>query len=798
MKEEWSLVFEGFDPEQEGLREALCTLGNGYFATRGAAEESHADDIHYPGTYFAGCYNRLETTIAGRTITNEDLVNCPNWLPLAFRLGEDDRWFNLRAVEIREYRQELDLEHGVLTRRIAFADPADRRFTLVSRRLVHMGKPHLAAIELAITSENWSGPITVRSGLDGSVINAGVARYRELNGNHLELVDIGEAPEGSVFLLVRTNQSRVEIAEAARTRIFRDDDAVPTKSSVFKRNAYIARDLAFEIKAGATVRVEKVVALYTSRDPAITESATEARRAAAEAGSFEDLHAEHVRSWTALWRRMDIILNPGSPEQNLLRLNIFHLAQCVSLFSAGLDVGVPARGLHGEAYRGHVFWDELFIFPPVTGKLPAITRSLLMYRYRRLDAARRLAAKAGFRGAMYPWQSGSNGDEESQRLHFNPRSGKLLPDNSYLQRHVNLAIVYNMWRYVHSTDDKVFLSLYGADMALEIARFFDSLTTFSEDKGRYEIKGVMGPDEYHDAYPEAHEPGLNNNAYTNVMTAWGFKQVLTMLDRITAERRAELTAKLDLRDEEIARWGDISRRMFVPFHGDGIISQFEGYEELEEFDWEGYRKKYGNISRLDRILEAEGDTPNRYRASKQADVCMLFFLLPLDHLVALLEELGYRFDEELMRRNVDYYLARTSHGSTLSNVVHASVLARADPERAWPLFCESLTADQLDVQGGTTAEGIHLGAMAGAVDIIESSYMGIDRLSEHLRIVPRFPSKVRELHLRENFQGRWYDLRFCDGRLDIELTADGQGPATVTVADKDHKVEPGGVIRVEI
>ncbi|MFQ5974221.1 MAG: glycoside hydrolase family 65 protein, partial [Alphaproteobacteria bacterium] len=205
---DWVLSYDDFQPDQEGLREALCALGNGFFATRGAAEEAHADDAHYPGTYIAGVCNRLETAIAGRTVTNEDLVNCPNWLPMTFRIDDEDRWFNLRAVEILDYRQELDMRKGVLVRRVVFSDAPGRRFHLTSARLVHREQPHLAAIRLSITPEDWSGRITVRSGLDGTIINSGVARYRELNGTHLELIDTSEPAPDTVVVRVRTSQSR--------------------------------------------------------------------------------------------------------------------------------------------------------------------------------------------------------------------------------------------------------------------------------------------------------------------------------------------------------------------------------------------------------------------------------------------------------------------------------------------------------------------------------------------------------------------------------------------------------------
>ena len=196
----------------------------------------------------------------------------------------------------------------------------------------------------------------------------------------------------------------------------------------------------------------------------------------------------------------------------------------------------------------------------------------------------------------------------------------------------------------------------------------------------------MGPDEFHEGYPDAPTPGLNNNAYTNIMAVWVLCRALDVLDLLPDIRRAELVTRLGLSADEIARWDDISRRMFVPFHDDGIISQFEGYEQLAELDWESYRARYGNIQRLELILEAENDSANRYKLSKQADVLMLFYLFSAEELGELFARLGYPFEPETIPRNVDYYDRRSSHGSTLSRVVHAWVLARSDRPRAMTLL----------------------------------------------------------------------------------------------------------------
>jgi trehalose/maltose hydrolase-like predicted phosphorylase len=421
---------------------------------------------------------------------------------------------------------------------------------------------------------------------------------------------------------VRTSQSNIHVAEAVRTEVILEGQPVEIQRRSVEEPGYIAQELTVDVAQGQTLSVEKVVSFYTSRDHAIAEPAREARTTVARAARFDDLMVAHVRAWKHLWRRFDVHIEPAQPGKlnvlMLLRLNMFHLLQTVSPHSIGLDIGVPARGWTGEAYQGHVFWDELFIFPFFNHRMPEITRSLLLYRHRRLGEARAAARRAGYQGAMFPWQSGSNGEEVTQVHNLNARSGRWVPDNSSLQRHVGSAIAYNVWQYFQVTQDLEFLEFYGAELILEIARFWSSIARFNEARGRYEIHGVMGPDEYHDGYPDVSRPGLANNAYTNVMAVWVLWRALDALKQLSAIRRAELTASLGLTSEEIARWDTISRRMFVPLQGDGVISQFEGYEALREFDWDAYRTRYGNIQRLDLILEAENDTPNRYSSRSVA------------------------------------------------------------------------------------------------------------------------------------------------------------------------------------
>jgi beta-phosphoglucomutase-like phosphatase (HAD superfamily) len=509
----WALVYDGFDPGRQGLREALCAVGNGYFVTRGALPEAGADDVNYPGTYVAGLYNRATTEIAGRAVENEDLINVPNWLPLSFRVA-DGPWFDVQQAGLLDHRLELDLRQGTLTRWLRWQDAEGRRTQVTQRRFVSMKDQHLAGLETTFVAENWSGTIQVRSGLDGRVVNAGVKRYRDLNGRHLTVLHAGEADADTVELQVETNQSRVRVALAARTRLLRDGQVAEAERRLISEPGFVAHDLGFELDEGRPATVEKVVALYTSRDRAISESLLEARQAAQAGAGIAELLARHEGTWAILWDRFDIELDSANEwAETVLHLHIFHLLQTVSPHTLQLDAGVPARGWHGEAYRGHVFWDEMFIFPFFNLQRPVLAAALLDYRHVRMPAARAAAREAGLKGAMFPWQSGSNGREETQRLHLNPKSGRWLPDHSHLQRHVNIAVAYNAWQHYQVTGSTGWLRFVGAELLIEIARFWSSITTWNADEGRYEILGVMGPDEYHEAYPDADRPGLDNNTY---------------------------------------------------------------------------------------------------------------------------------------------------------------------------------------------------------------------------------------------------------------------------------------------
>ena len=788
---EWTLAYDSFDPEEEGLREALTSTGNGYFCTRGALAWSEADGVSYPGTYTHGGYNRETTIMAGVPVLNEDLVNLPNWLLLALRI-EGEEAVGRENVELLSYRHEYDVRNAMVVRALRFRDRAGHETTLETRRFVSMADMHQAAMQWTITPENWSGKVEVISALDGRVTNRGVARYRQLEGRHLDPVSPRTFGPEAIALETRTRQSRIYVAEAARTRVYGERGIVDADRSLYQMQDYIHQVLSFEVREKEPMRVEKMVAFYTSLSHAINEALVNVGKAIGRYPTFAEAFERHQRAWDELWGRCDVRVPKDDRVQLLLRLYISHILQVCSPHTADLDAGVPARGLNGEAYRGHIFWDELYIYPFLNFRLPKITRGLLMYRYRRLDEARAAAKEAGYNGAMFPWQSGSDGQEETQKVHLNPKSGKWEPDLSHNQRHVSADIFYNIWRYYEATGDFEFLLDHGAEMMLEIARFWSSIAHFNPERDRYEIHGVMGPDEFHEKYPDSEEEGLRNNAYTNVMVAWLSEIALEVLDLLPERHREALRARIGLTDEEVELWEDMRHKMFVPFHGDGLISQFEGYEDLEELDWDHYREKYVNIQRLDRLLRAEGDDPDKYKLTKQADTVLLFFLFSEEELRRLFEQLGYDYTPEMVRRNIDYYDHRTSHGSTLSFIAHAGILAGLDPESSWERYMVALESDVGDVQGGTTKEGIHMGVMAGTLDLIQRGYLGTDIRNGVLHFDPKPVVNLEGVSFPMRFRGTPLEVKLEEDRLTVAVETGGFNRLVkVGVGDDIREIKTG-------
>jgi trehalose/maltose hydrolase-like predicted phosphorylase len=313
---------------------------------------------------------------------------------------------------------------------------------------------------------------------------------------------------------------------------------------------------------------------------------------------------------------------------------------------------------------------------------------------------------------------------------------------------------------------------YGTEMFLEICRFWASKCHWNEKRQRYDLTKVMGPDEFHEQYPNSSEGGLNNNAYTNLMTAWAFRKAALIYKSYGENGSAEFK-KLGFKKEELDLWQDIAGKLFLDINKDGIIAQYEGYFDLKELDWEYYKKKYGNIHRMDRILKAEGLTPDEFKVAKQADMLMTFYNLEKGEVDSLLDGLGYKLPSDYLQKNLKYYFGRTSHGSTLSRIVHARLASIAgNREMSWQLYSDALASDFVDIQGGTTAEGIHAGVMAGTVLIALSTFAGISFDKEFLSLNPVLPDAWESLSFGISFKGFRFRLKITKTQLVVNADND--------------------------
>lgn len=778
----FSLTYHDFIPGKEKHRETLLTVGNGYFATRGAMEETSARGPHYPATYMAGLYNRLISRVSDRDVENEDFVNAVNWLPITFRLGEGP-WFDPNKHEVSEIKRSLNFKNGLLER-LMLVNYEGHRVKVVSSRFVSMQNPHLAAQSYSVIAEDYEGPLTLRGGIDGNLLNDGVERYKALNQHHLEMVD-QHAGHAMGYVVNRTVQSKITIATAYQLESNFEATLLP---EVSEGKSFIS--FTGHAGKGTEMRLVKKVAICNSiiSDHPLLK----AQEQLTGAPTFEEMLSLSEAAWGRIWMMADIQLEGDRLAQKIFRMHLYHLFVTTSPHNVNFDFGIPARGLHGEAYRGHIFWDELYILPIYYYNFPEVAKSVLMYRYRRLPAAREYARQHGFRGAMFPWQSGSSGREETQVLHLNPVSGKWGDDYSSLQRHVSLAIAYNVWEYFHATHDKEFLIQYGAELFLDICLFWTGLAQKDPETGRYHISGVMGPDEFHEKYPDSDKGGLRDNAYSNLMTAWALRTAYKIREIIGEEEFVRIARIIGLEEEEWKRWHDISRNLNLCINSEGIIAQYDGYFDLKELDWDYFRNKYGNVHRMDRLLKAEGMSPDEYKVAKQADTLMIFYNLYPQEVTSLLQEMGYSLPEDYIHRNLKYYLGRTSHGSTLSRIVHAK-LARmvGEDQLGWQLYREALTSDYIDIQGGTTAEGIHAGVMAGTLWIALSVYAGLDLRGDVPAFHPALPAHWERIQFSFLFRNVRYHVHLSHQILEITAASVTTDKLPVFIRQQKVWLEPG-------
>lgn len=747
----WQVTYYGYTPgKNEYAQESLLTVGNGFIGLRGTTPEMEISDNNYPALYLAGLYNELGSQVADKIIYNEDFVNAPN-LQKMYLIVNDQR-VDIEHNQVLYMKRQLDLKTGLFSSWVTLRLKDGKEIAIETKKIANMENVHQYAISYTFTPLNFTGQVTFVSEADGTVYNYNVERYRSLASEHLQVTKL-EAEKETVSLLAQTNTSKITVSQQAKLY---SPQHFLTNLTVEQETNKIMQKIPLNVEAQTAYTFEKTVFVQQYKKEEALPNVT---LQTLQFPTFTECLQQSSQQWGNLWQKAGIRVTGDLMSQKLLNLHTYHLLVSASpMGNNELDASVAARGLHGEAYRGHIFWDELFIFPFYILHFPETVKQLLLYRYNRLEMAKKEAKEAGYQGAMFPWQSSLDGSEQSQELHLNPISKTWKKDNSRLQRHISLAISYNIWLYWHNTQDNDFMKKYGLEMLLEIAHFWESAAIYNNNTKRYDIKNVMGPDEFHESYPNSKESGLKNNAYTNMMVVWLFEEINRIKNEFSATDFIAIQEKTGVNDHLLEKMEEIRHQLTLEIDQQGIVAQFDGYFELQDLDWQYYKEKYGNIYRMDRILNAEGKSADDYKVAKQADSLMIFYNFSKNQVAAILDDLNYQVPADYVQKNLNYYLARTSHGSTLSRVVHAQLAAMVnDQELSWQLYQEALYSDYRDIQGGTTAEGIHAGVMAATLYIPLTTFAGLDIRKEIISFEPNLPQS-------------WENIQFTITIREIEFT----------------------------
>ncbi|WP_088891648.1 glycoside hydrolase family 65 protein [Leptolyngbya ohadii] len=750
---DWTVIESAdpcFNPGQLHHKETVFSLGNGYLGTRGSFEEGYPGAC--PATLINGVYDDVP-------LTSPELANSPDWLSLTIIIGDLDteirHRFRLDQGIILHYHRSLDLYRGILTRTVRWRSPAGQTLDLEFERFISLDDAHVMALCCRLKAIDFEAPIELHASLNSYADNEGVFHWNCLHQSELE---------NTIGLHLQTKRSQILLGMAAQLIVSDEtvsDETVSDEAGSIAEIQSVAIHgcptliAKFNARSNQTVTIEKRVTVFTSRD-------TDAPLAAAQnklvgLSNYETLRSAHEAAWEKVWQANDVMIEGDLTAQIAIRYNLFQLIAATPREDD--RVSIPAKTLTGFTYRGHVFWDtEIFILPFLTYSQPALAKNLLNYRYHTLPGARRKAAALGFEGAMYAWESSDTGDEVTPTWMPGCDGKKLVRIwCGEIEQHISSDIAYAVYQYWQATGDDDWMQARGAEILLDTARFWGSRVEWNEDRHCYEIRNVIGPDEYHEH--------VDNNAFTNRMVQWHLQKAIrvwTWLCESYPERARELAQQLGMTIERLSHWQTVIDKLWIPQDADrNLIEQFEGFFKLEDVNLADYEPRHKSMQA---ILGIEG--ANQRQVLKQADVIMLLYLLRSGAFTDAAE--GY--DRETLAANWDYYNPRTDHvyGSSLSPAIHAALACEMDsPEEAYEHFMRSVLVDLVDVRGNA-AEGIHGASTGGVWQAIVFGFGGIRLTEAGLIAEPKLPKAWTRLKFQLQWRGQTYsfDLRSADSQDD--------------------------------
>jgi alpha,alpha-trehalose phosphorylase len=750
----WALVEESFAPRFLYLTETIFALSNGHLGIRGTVDEG--TPVHLHGTFVNGFHETWPITHAetayGLARTGQTIVNVPD--ATSIRVEVDGTRLSLNKLPDLTQRRWLDFRQGVLERRVAFTATSGARVTVAFRRLVSFEIREVAAFSVTVHVDR---PARV------AVTSRMVNRQDRTQAEDMTDDDPRRAQsfshrvlEPRAATLDGLRFSQAWVTARSRMGLIASVDHVlsgPAEVVIARDSDDFGHRFETEVTPDEPFVVEKFAHYRVCGerpDEADRRSVTTDLDRCRELG-FEGLAAAQARVLAALWDRSDIEVGTGADTQRAIRWTLFQMFQAAIQLRDG---SIPAKGLTGQAYDGHYFWDtEIYLLPFLARVLPDKAREILLHRYRMLDAARHRAAELSQRGALFPWRT-INGEEAS--AYFLAGTA---------QYHIDADVTYAIRTYVEATGDEEFLWDHGVEIAVETARMFEDLGFYRHN--RFHIHGVTGPDEY--------TALVDDNAFTNAMARMNMRYAAELATRM-AEERPELwealVERLGIAEDEITRWRLAADAIYIPHDPDlGITPQDDDFLKKEPWDFDGVPP-----TKYPLLLHFHPLVIYRFQVLKQADVVLADFLL------------GEEFSDELKRANFDYYDPITTGDSSLSACVQSIMAAEIGyEEKAMQHFVHALFMDLADLAGNTT-DGVHMASAGGVWQALVHGFLGLRRHAGALRFNPRLPSEWSHMSVGLPHRGRVLRITLRPDRITFVLEG---APLTVEVEDEIVRLEPG-------
>ncbi|HCD10147.1 MAG TPA: kojibiose phosphorylase [Thermoanaerobacter sp.] len=759
--DKWLIFQNEYNTEVNPRYETLFTLTNGYMGVRGTFEEGSEGERS--GNFIAGIFDKSDAQV-------REIVNAQNWLRI--KLYVEGEELSLDKCQLIEFKRILDMKKGILFRSMLIKDSKDRITRIEGYRFISRSDLHRSAIKLFVTPVNYSGVVGIESIIDGTVLNSADSPKHRVK--HLKVADNSSLNKSGVYLETATIDDDIRIATGSAVRLYHYEDKEKNNIAKFKRFLPLGEMsieyFEFDGTENKTVVIDKFIITYTSRDvkKGLLKSTVEKELFAfAQEGIDKELQ-RHIEVYEELWSVADINIEGDEEADKALRFNIFHLMSSVN--ENDPMVSIAAKALHGEGYKGHVFWDtEIFMLPFFIYVHPKAAKTLLMYRYNMLDAARKNAALNGYKGAQYPWESADTGEEETPKWGFDYMGNPVRIWTGDLEHHITADIAFAVWEYFRATEDIEFMLNYGAEVIFETARFWVSRCEYVKELDRYEINNVIGPDEFHEH--------VDNNAYTNYLAKWNIKkglELINMLKEKYPEHYHAISNKICLTNEEMEKWKEVEEKIYIPYDKDKkLIEQFEGYFDKKDYVIDKFDENNMPIWPEGVDITKLGDT----QLIKQADVVMLMLLL------------GEEFDEETKRINYEYYEKRTMHKSSLGPSMYAIMgLKVGDHKNAYQSFMRSANVDLVDNQGNTK-EGLHAASAGGTWQVVVFGFGGMEIDKEGaLNINSWLPEKWDKLSYKVFWKGNLIEVIVTKQEVTVKKLK-GKGNIKVKVKGKELTIE---------